>query len=229
VTIAGKLFVAAAAVCVVGAIGFAWIYAIQGLEGRTALQQEVAKGLIQLFTVAVIGALLQLLLSQFQEARQRDQAFRAFCDDKLRRLVEVNNTLRRAPILLDAHRSAKTYNDVMRSLIDAALHLRVIRHEMAASPGAELADAVQGIRRMESYLEAFQRDFRVNSKRVSELQGEAEKDRQLQGKVWKEIQAIPTVQSLLLEESDFENYIGHYNAVVGSLIRISLEGAKKDI
>jgi hypothetical protein len=224
-----KLFVATVAICALGAVGFAWIYAAQSPEGRIVLQQEVAKGLIQLFAVGVIGALLQLLLTQFQEARQHDQAYRAFCNDKLRRLVEVNNTLRRAPILLKAHRSAKTYNLVGRAIVDATLQLHVIRHEIAASSGEQMAGVAEMIRGMEKYLKLFQADFTEISKPLSELQGRAEVERDLQDKVWEELQAIPSVRSLISEDPDFQDYVDHYNAVVGSLIRISLEGMKKDI
>jgi hypothetical protein len=44
----------------------------------------------------------------------------------------VTNSLRRAPILIDAHRSARTYNEQMRALLDASLELRLIRHEVEA-------------------------------------------------------------------------------------------------
>jgi hypothetical protein len=54
----------------------------------------------------------------FRAQQQRGQVA-AFHVDKIRRRVRVTNTLRRAPILIDAHRTEKTCNEQMREIVDA--------------------------------------------------------------------------------------------------------------
>jgi len=186
---------------------------------------EIGKGLVQVFTLAVIGSLVKLLIDEHQRrlremsearvraeqdaaqnqirAEQQEERLEAFRADKVRRLVGVTNVLRRAPILIDAHRSAKTYNEQMREIVNAGLELRLIRHEidaLGATRNAAFSDwpEVRGsIRRMEEYVGTIVSDFRARSKELSELQRRAESDRALQPQVWQGIASIESLRDLL--------------------------------
>jgi hypothetical protein len=206
------------------------IYFSQGTLGRNALRIEIAKGLIQLLAIGITGALIKFLFDSYQEdqrriqesrdrARQRQASLNDFRNDQVRRLVQVTNALRRAPILID-HRSAKTYNEQMRALLDASLELRLIRHEIDAIGPDETNGAFPNwpsvraaIHEMEDYLIGVQKDFRTHSKKISELQLLAERDRGRQSEVWEAIKQIPSVIDLLAEidaQSQTSQYYQQY-------------------
>jgi len=247
----GRLGKVYAVLILLGAVAMAallTVYRYQDAAGRNALRIEMAKGLIQLIAVGIIGALIKFLFDSHQEeqrrieesraqGQQRHDALNEFRNDKIRRLVQVTNVLRRAPILIDAHRSASTYNEQMRGLLDASLELRLIRHEIdAAGPDASNAAFANwptirdGIREMEAYLGELQQDFRTHSKKVSELQIGAEQDRRRQGEVWEAIRQIPSIADLLAEtDAQSQNtrchqqYFLNYQTVITLMIQASLQ------
>jgi hypothetical protein len=124
---------------------------------------------------------------------------------KVRRLVSVTNVLRRAPIMIDANRSGKTYSEQMREIVNASLELRLIRHETDAigpdrNPAFPDWEHIRNsIREMEEYLNWVVADFREHNKALGELQRRAENDRSVQKEVWDRIQSIDSVRDLLQE------------------------------
>jgi hypothetical protein len=240
-----------AALILLGAVATAallTIYFYQDATGQNAIRIEIAKGLIQFITIGLIGAVIKFLFDSYQEdqrrlaesrerVRQRQASLNDFRSDKIRRLVQVTNALRRAPILIDAHRSAKSYNEQMRALLDAGLELRLIRHEIdaigpdetnAAFPNWPSIRAV--MHKMEDYLVGVQKDFRSHSKQVSEFQLVAERDRNRQGEVWEAIRQIPSVIDLLSETDArsqtsgyYQQYFLNYQTVITGMLRASLQ------
>lgn len=235
------------ALTVFALIGLVVLYAVVFDEqGRKAFAPEIGKGLVQLVAVAVLGSVVKLLIDDHQrrlrdagEARVRvqqlEERLQSFRLDKVRRLVGVTNVLRRVPVLIDAHRSAKTYNEQMREVVDAGLELRLIRHEIGAigeDPNPAFpawAQIEKALRSMEAYIKWVESDFRKNSKTVSELQREAERNRDLQPKVWERILEIPSIRDLL-EEVDLSSqktqyataYLLSYNEAMKLMLRSSL-------
>jgi hypothetical protein len=248
------------------------LYCNQDVTGRNTLLIEMGKGLIQLIAIGIIGAVVKFLFGSYQSKQQlaeqnrqqmraRNDAINDFRRDKIRRLVQVTNAIRRFPILLEAHRSAKTYNEQMRGLVDASLELQLIRHEIdAIGPGVEnpafpgwpsIRDAIRG---MEQYFRGIQTDWGRHSKRVSELQREAEKERSrkstvwkmfrakaeddrlaAQNKVWEDIKAISSVEDLLKasdassQETKFHiEYLTNYQTALDLMVKASLFTGEKD-
>jgi hypothetical protein len=217
-------------------------------EGRQALVTEIGKGLVQVVAIGVIGALIKLLFDDHErrvregsdaQARlqQRRDQLEAFRTDKIRRLVQVTNSLRRAPILIDAHRSARIYNEQMRAVVDAGLELRLLRHETDAlgpetNPAFPKWPAIRHeLRSMEDYFSWLQSDFRFHSKRLSELQRGAEDDRRRQSEIWQEIRKLDSVRDLL-EEVDSggpdthyaKGYLKSYENAIRLMIQASIPG-----
>jgi hypothetical protein len=196
---------------------------------RGQFSLEAAKALLQVVTVAILGGIVKLLIDDQQrlqreanderqrqlreatDARVRAEAnetrLEAFRTDKVRRLVGVTNVLRRAPILIEAHRSAKTYNEQMREIVNGGFELHLIRDETDAigpdqNPAfREWPQIRDAIRQMEEYIEWIAGDFRKQSKSLSERQQKAEIDRALQSKVWESILALESVRDLRGESS----------------------------
>lgn len=205
---------------------------------------ESAKALLQVVTVAILGGLVKLLIDDQQrlqreanDERQRelreatDTRVRAeanearlesFRTDKVRRLVGVTNVLRRAPVLIEAHRSARTYNEQMREIVNAGLELRLIRHETDAI-GPERNPAFRewprirdAIREMEEYISWVAGDFRNHSKALSEKQQRAEMNRDLQSSVWDIILALDSVRDLLDGDGTGDEGTRYYTRYLGA-------------
>ena len=246
-------FLSAGAILALAVI-YVWIF--DGPK-RDSFAVELGKTLLQIFTVAVIGTIIKLLLDDHQRrqreahenrqrqlreatdarvrAEQKEERLQEFRADKIRRLVGVTNVLRRAPVLIDAHRSAKTYNEQMREIVNAGLELRLIRHETDAI-GALTNPAFpdwpkirDDIRRMEDYVRGVVQDFRDSSKRLSELQRQPEENRKLQPEVWRQISAVDSVRDLLQEvdgqvgETRYASaYLVAHEAALGRMINSSL-------
>ena len=113
----------------------------EGATGWQAILAEIEKQLVQLILVTVIGGIVGFLFKFYLSAkadldRQREvekmrhQGMIEFQSEQICRLIEVTNRLRRAPALIEAHRSAKTYGEQMRGAIDARLELHRIQHEV---------------------------------------------------------------------------------------------------
>jgi len=259
---ARPLYVALALLTVIALVGMAVMnaYVFNATERQT-FAMEIGKGLVQIFTVAVIGSVIKLLIDDHQRrvreltearvraeqeaaqtrlrAEQQEERLEAFRNDKVRRLVTVTNVLRRAPVLIDAHRSARTYNEQMREIVNAGLELRLIRHEIDAL-GPERNTAFEdwpqireALRKMEAYIRWIVSEFRSNSKGLSELQRRAETDRSLQTAVWERIYSIRTVRDLLQDVDAAErntrfaqDYLEPYQEALRVMIASSLSDAR---
>ena len=225
------------------------IYLNQDTPGRNTLFVEIAKGLIQFVTIGIIGAFVKSLFDAHQDNQRRIEEMRArlqqrhdslndFRRDKIGQLVQVTNSLRKAPILIDAHRSARIYNEQMRVLLDSSLELRLVRHEIEAlgEDEANIAfprwhpDIKKRFEKMEDYFLGIQRDYRMHSKKLSELQVAAEKDRTRQSEVWDTMITIPSIADLLDEVDQkskdtkyYKEYFVNYEYVLPLMLKASLQ------
>jgi hypothetical protein len=238
------LIVLAAAAIVILVI----LYSFEDDIGKRSLRVEAGKGLIQVIGIGVIGALIKFLFDSYQDTQHRIEDLRAlaraksdamaeFRRDKIRRLVQVTNTLRRAPILIEADRSASVYKEQMRQLIDAGLELRLVRHEIDALGGDEANAAFPAwpkirshFRSMDAYFGSLHQEFRERSELVSELQVIAERDPSRQHEVWAEISRMPTIVDLLAETDAqsrdtkfYKEYFVNYESILASMTRASYQ------
>jgi hypothetical protein len=61
------------------------------------------------------------------------------------RLVTTTNVVWKAPLLIEAHRSKLTYGNEIRSIVDAKLDLRLLRHQIEDTK--DLTDGTRSGRR----------------------------------------------------------------------------------
>jgi hypothetical protein len=120
----------------IGAAALAIFFAV--LRTRTGadhneLVKEAAKAALQVLTVAVLGGVLKLLADHYKEEQERLAQDARFRQDKYDRLVDATNALRRVPILIDADRSLKTFDEQLRQIVEAGLKLRMIKHQIWSS------------------------------------------------------------------------------------------------
>jgi hypothetical protein len=121
---------------VIGAAALAIFFAVLRTRAGTdhnELVKEAAKAALQVLTVAVLGGVLKLLADHYKEEQERLAQDARFRQDKYDRLVEATNALRRVPILLDADRSLKTFDEQLRQIVEAGLKLRMIKHQIWSS------------------------------------------------------------------------------------------------
>lgn len=144
-----------------------------------ALRVEALKTILQLVAVGIAGGFLTWLLGErskerdreiAEELKQRDlqeqnrekerqrlreqhEAVTAFRREALARLVSVTNLVRKAPLLIEAHRSKLTYGNELRALLDVQLELGLLRHQIAdVQRFTDWPNIGSAIREMEEYL-----------------------------------------------------------------------------
>jgi hypothetical protein len=121
---------------VIGVAALAIFFRVLGTRSgpnRDVLWMEAGKAALQVFTVAVLGTVLKLLADHYKDEQERLAQDARFRQDKYDRLVEATNALRRVPILIDADKSVKTFDEQLRQVVEAGLKLRMIKHQIWSS------------------------------------------------------------------------------------------------
>jgi len=139
------------------------------------IRKVLVNGGATLLFVAFFGGMVKLLLDELAAtARSRNDAA-SFVTNVLADLKNVYDRVARARILIPAHKSAKTYGEEMRGLIDARVQLRnVVRALERRADGIEEGTRSEVTRlvkeQMERYLETLTCEFRDNYKELSDAQ-----------------------------------------------------------
>jgi hypothetical protein len=120
---------------------------------------------------ALLGGVVKLLLDQVERGRERRDEQLRFITALLADLKSVYDRVERARILVKAHRSAKTYGNEMRDLIESAVQLRNVKRALDVTSGlAQLKDVFRCIQRMEKYLNDLIEEFTTFYKRIADKQ-----------------------------------------------------------
>jgi hypothetical protein len=131
------------------------------------LRKSLYTALLALIGGAILGGLAKLLLDDFDRGRQQRAEYAQFITNVLADLKGVYDQVERARTLLAANRSAKTFGEQMRDLIEARVKLlNVIRALEQDQDALKRWGQLQGdVRCMKDYLtwliEAFQREYKV--------------------------------------------------------------------
>jgi hypothetical protein len=138
---------------------------------------------------AFFGGLVKLWLDDFQLVREARGEQLRFVTAVLTDLKSVYDRVERSRILIEAHRSALTYGNEMRDLIDAEVQLRnVIRALDQGTSGllaGHLEDARRAVRSMERYLESLTSEFRDSYKQIADKPP---------GETWADIEQLPNLR-----------------------------------
>jgi hypothetical protein len=140
---------------------------------------------VALVFTAFLGGLVKLLMDDAAAVRKRQENAAEFVVNVLADLKDVYDRVGRARIVIPAHRSAKTYGEEMRDIIDARVKLlNVIRAVTQRADGvspAVLRHVAARAGEMEGYLAEITSEFKENYKRVSDLQAAYEAARKPDG------------------------------------------------
>ena len=142
--------------------------------GTAKWRDEVRAAVVTLVFGALIGGVVKLLLDDVQTRRvqraERVRWIRAVLDD----LKTVYDVVARARTLILAHRSALTYGNEMRNLIDARVKLKNVRRAVESTPRALHDDRAGTIRTsvgtMDDYLDWLGEEFEQQYREISEAQ-----------------------------------------------------------
>lgn len=123
---------------------------------------------------ALLGGVVKLLLDQVERGRERRDEQLRFITAVLADLKSVYDRVERVRILVEAHRSAKTYGNEMRDLIESAVQLRNVERALDSGtsglPEQQLGDVHLCIRSMEKYLNALVQEFTTSYKPIADKQ-----------------------------------------------------------
>ena len=151
----------------------AWKLA-EGPAGYSELSKALYVESITLIFGGIIGGFLKLLFADLTLNRQRIQENAAFVSNVLNDLKSVYDRVGRVRILIPAHKSAKTYGDEMRDLIQARVTLRNViraldRRTEGLSEGVRITVS-DYVADMERYLEKLTSEFQEYYKPIANLQ-----------------------------------------------------------
>ena len=91
---------------------------------------EWGKSLLTLFVAILISGLLALILSDYSQRQQQRDADREQASSWLRSLVEANNRVNAAVLLLNANKGATIHGEQTRNLIQARVMLRSLQEDL---------------------------------------------------------------------------------------------------
>jgi hypothetical protein len=229
------------AVIVVSAIAFglgSWLWFQigaweQGATTQLEILREIVKLLVQLVLIGILGALVKFLLDEVSASRreQDNERERARTEKEtklslqkelLGKLSAAHRKVQSAPNYIEAARSAKTYGEQLRVIMDAKFDLDSVASEIETSTTlfSESATIHGHLQTMVQYLDRLVGEYRDEYQQLSTVQEsvEAQEDertkREARDLLWKKIQKLPHLKDLreAPEGSGYEReYLHGYN------------------
>jgi hypothetical protein len=188
-------------------------------------RETLESAAIALVFVALIGGLVKIFLDDFQRAREKRTEQARFVAAMLADLKSVYDRVERARIVISAHKSAKTYGDEMRDLIDARVQLRNVERALEAGTSGISHEREEGIRSsvqaMEQYLATLTDEFesqykeisdeqRVHEARVTKLLKAVDDSTELPGnRPWEEIQRLDHLSDFIAGGGYQQRFLDH--------------------
>ena len=127
-----------------------------------------------LIFVALLGGVVKLLLDDVQRGRERRDEQLRFVTALLADCRSVYDRVERVRILVAAHRSALTYGNEMRELIDSAVQLRNVKRALDSGTSGIREQQLSGVRlcieSMEKYLNSLIDEFTTRYKPIADKQ-----------------------------------------------------------
>jgi uncharacterized membrane-anchored protein YhcB (DUF1043 family) len=194
-------------------------------ESSADAAAEWGKALLTLFVAILVSGLLTLMLSEYSRGQQQREANREQAFNWLRSLVEANNRLNAASVLLSTREGSATttYGAQVRNFIKARITLRSLQEDLASSA----PDVAEHLEEMLEYLKKLGEEYTMNYPRLAWAQRVHEEflRRQLSNPdlpkeliedpadPWRVLQEghFPTLVDLLKHGEDYmKNYRNHY-------------------
>jgi hypothetical protein len=131
---------------------------------------DLGKTGASLSLLSVIGGLVQWILKNRESEKQKEDEKLNFYRNLLSDLKSVYDRVEQARLLIEAHRTAKTYGEQMRELIGGVVTLHNIKRALNPEfPNLE-KELKPCINSMNQFIKELLSEYRDNYKRVSILQ-----------------------------------------------------------
>lgn len=179
-TLTIRPLVGVSVVAVLALVGLILLWAnVDGLDTK-ALWMEVAKALIAIIAVAIIGGIVKLLLDRYAQqrndqasrvAREHDerQQEREFVHESVAEIEGIRSGIEHARILIEAHRSTLSYRDRMQDVIALRVRLQALRLRLEARWN-DAGSYVNLVAASEGYLTDLIQEYRDGYKPISDVQ-----------------------------------------------------------
>jgi hypothetical protein len=190
---------------------------------------ELSKSLLGLGITAIIGGILvKILIEDYQKRKDRSIKKAEFLNELLNRLRKVFDQVDLSRILIKAHRSAKTYGEVMRDrIMPAAVELYDIKRTLKDNKGSHISTTQQdnlrvGIHYMLAYLKMLIAVYEADYPALSNLQYLHEKMKERVAKA-----GVDSIEVDLETLNDLPNAFYTQRQWIKALVRLSRRLWKK--
>lgn len=184
---------------------------------------DLGKTGASLSLISVIGGLVQWILKNREFENQKEKERLNFYRNILSDLKSVYDNVEKARLLIEAHRTAKTYGEQMRELIGGVVTLHNIKRALdPAFP--DLKNKLEPcINKMNKFIKELLQEYRDNYKRISILQEideakkevlkkQQEKEEQpeiknvdIPSSAWSQIEKLEKLKTLR-DDNEYESY-----------------------
>jgi hypothetical protein len=150
-----------------------WVAYFLTKSSDPVLAKGLADGALTLFFGALLGGVVKVLVEDFDLQRASRTADAEFINNVLADLKDVYDQVERAKTLIAAHRSAKTYGDVMRELIiNSRVKLLNVLRAIDNDPRGSLivGEIRTEVQSMKEYLDQIVTQFQSDYKEKADLQ-----------------------------------------------------------
>lgn len=145
---------------------------------RLDIKKELAKILLQLVIIGIIGVFIKHLFDQHAKEKERRSSENEFRLELIRRFLKTYREIRKTRIYLETVQSAKMYRDQMKVIIEVRLDLSEILHEIETAGNVfKNVKMLQGkINLMEEHLKKLISEFEYEYNLIANMQKQYEKD-----------------------------------------------------
>lgn len=146
-------------------LGLTW-----GVKEPNPLLIDLGKSGVSLTLVSVVGGMIQWALKRWEAEKQQEIEKREFYKNVLNDLKTVYDKVERARLLIEAHRTAKTYGEEMRSLIGGVVTLHTIKRAFLTEFPQLALKLKPHLDAMNGFIKDLLNEYRDNYKLISVLQ-----------------------------------------------------------
>ncbi len=175
-----------------------------------------------LAVLTVLGGLVRAAFMERDKTRQKEEARLAFYRNLLADFKSVYDLVESCRLLVEAHRSAKTYGEQVRALVGGVVTLHNIKRALDPEFPELKKELAEPIKEMTAFIKELLVEFRDQYRRISGLQEadeawnkysreslpkeqKAPEDYQPLSRAWTEIQALPKLK-VLRDDDKFNEY-----------------------
>lgn len=149
-------------------------FAVAHYLSDSDLRKAIYTGAATLLFGGLLGGVLKLILDEIAAMKRRRDDAAMFVSNLLADLKGVYDRTARSQLLISAHKSARTYGDELRGLIDATVQLHNVHRALEGRADGVAEGTVTGVKQqvslMRAYLDGLTGEFRESYKPIADDQ-----------------------------------------------------------